>query len=269
MESAMTSGPYETIEVRESEPVVTLTLSRPQVRNAFDETLIAELTEAVRSFEARRDIRVAVLTGKGKAFSAGADLNWMRRVADYTYEENVADAIGLADLVETLYLMPQATIARVNGPCIGGGLGLVAACDVAVASDDAFFAFREVRLGITPATISPYVIRKIGEGNARDCFLTGRRMDAAAAQAIGLVNEVAPPGQLDAAVERWAGRFLHSGPEAVKASKHLIALVSRAQIREVKAYTADLIAKLRGSDEGKEGFAAFFDKRKPKWDRGD
>lgn len=262
----MANAPYSTITVVEREPVVTLTLSRSEVRNAFDETLISELTDAIRSFEARRDVRVAVLTGDGDVFSAGADLNWMRRVAEYTYEENVADAMGLADLVETLYMMPQATIACVNGPCIGGGLGLVAACDVAVASSEAFFSFREVRLGITPATISPYVIRKIGERNARDYFLTGRRMDAQAAQAIGLVNEVTEPKVLDETVDRWAKRFLHSGPEAVKTSKQLIARVSRAQIREVKAYTADVIAKLRGSAEGKEGFAAFFEKRKPDWD---
>jgi methylglutaconyl-CoA hydratase len=262
----MTSGSYKTIEVQENGPVVRFTLSREEVRNAFDETLIAELTGAVRSIEGRRDIRVAVLTGEGKVFSAGADLNWMRRVADYTYEENVADAMGLADLVETLYTMPQATIARVNGPCIGGGLGLLAACDVAVASSDAFFAFREVRLGITPATISPYVIRKIGERNARDYFLTGRRIDAETAEAIGLVNEVTESEGLDDAVARWAGRFLHSGPEAIKACKQLIARVSGAQIRDVKAHTADMIAKLRGSEEGKEGFAAFFEKRKPDWD---
>jgi len=262
----MTSGSYKTIEVQENGPVVRFTLSREEVRNAFDETLIAELTGAVRSIEGRRDIRVAVLTGEGKVFSAGADLNWMRRVADYTYEENVADAMGLADLVETLYTMPQATIARVNGPCIGGGLGLLAACDVAVASSDAFFAFREVRLGITPATISPYVIRKIGERNARDYFLTGRRIDAETAEAIGLVNEVTESEGLDDAVARWAGRFLHSGPEAIKACKQLIARVSGAQIRDVKAHTADMIAKLRGSEEGKEGFASFFEKRKPDWD---
>jgi methylglutaconyl-CoA hydratase len=265
----MAAASYQTIEVKESKPVVTLTLARPQVKNAFDETLIAELTSAVRTFEDRRDIRVAVLTGEGDVFSAGADLNWMRRVADYSHDENVADAMGLADLVETLYTMPQATVARVNGPCIGGGLGLVAACDVAVASHDAFFAFREVRLGISPATISPYVIRKIGERNARDYFLTGRRIDAGEAETIGLVNEVAEPGRLDEAVERWVKRFLHSGPEAIKASKRLIARVSGAQISDVKAFTAELIAELRGSGEGKEGFAAFFEKRKPKWDTED
>lgn len=257
---------YQTIDVAEDEPVARLTLSRPDVRNAFDEVLIAELTAAVKALEGRRDIRVAILSGAGEVFSAGADLNWMRRVAGYTYEQNVADAMALADLVESLYMMPQATVARVNGPCIGGGLGLLAACDVAVASSDAFFAFREVRLGISPATISPYVIRKIGERNARDCFLTGRRLEAAAALSIGLVNEVVAPEALDDAVDRWVGRFLHSGPEAVKATKHLIARVSRAQIREIKADTADVIAKLRGSEEGREGFAAFFEKRKPDWD---
>lgn len=257
---------YQTIDVAEDEPVVRLTLSRPDVRNAFDEVLIAELTAAVKALEGRRDIRVAILSGAGEVFSAGADLNWMRRVAGYTYEQNVADAMALADLVESLYMMPQATVARVNGPCIGGGLGLLAACDVAVASSDAFFAFREVRLGISPATISPYVIRKIGERNARDCFLTGRRLEAGAALSIGLVNEVVAPDALDDAVDRWVDRFLHSGPEAVKATKHLIARVSRSQIREIKADTADLIAKLRGSEEGREGFAAFFEKRKPDWD---
>jgi methylglutaconyl-CoA hydratase len=265
----MTSDSYQTIEVTENAPVVTFTLSRPDVRNAFDDTLIAELEDAARSIEARRDLRVAVLTGAGEVFSAGADLNWMRRVADYTHEENVADAMGLADLVEALYTMPQATIARVNGPCIGGGLGLVAACDVAVASSSAFFALREVRLGITPATISPYVIRKIGEGSARDYFLTGRRMSAEEARSIGLVNEVVEPQALDQAVERWTRRFLHSGPEAIRASKQLIERVSGAQIREVKAYTADLIAQLRGSEEGREGFASFFEKRKPRWDEED
>ncbi|MGD8413118.1 MAG: enoyl-CoA hydratase/isomerase family protein [Candidatus Latescibacterota bacterium] len=265
----MTSDSYQTIKVEEQAPLVKFTLSRPEVKNAFDEKLIAELTEAVKSVEGRRDLRVAILTGAGEVFSAGADLNWMRRVAGYTYEENVSDAMGLADLVETLYMMPQATIARVNGPCIGGGLGLLAACDVAVASSDAFFAFREVRLGITPATISPYVIRKIGERNARDYFLTGRRIGAKSAEAIGLVNEVSDPDGLDDAVEKWAGRFLHSGPEAIKACKQLIARVSNSQIREVKAHTADLIAKLRGSEEGKEGFAAFFEKRKPDWDAED
>jgi methylglutaconyl-CoA hydratase len=262
----MTAAPYKTIEVKEKGPLAELVLARPEVKNAFDENVIRELTGAIRLIGGREDIRVMVLSGRGDAFSAGADLGWMRKMAGYSYEENMADAGRLADLMEALYTMPQATIARVNGPTIGGGLGLVSACDIAVASSKAFFALREVRLGITPAVISPYVIRKIGERNARDYFLTGRRMDAAAAEHIGLVNEVASPEKLDEAVGRWAERFLHCGPEAVRACKELIARVSGRPIDEVKDYTADMIARLRASREGQEGFAAFFDKRKPNWD---
>jgi len=262
----MTAAPYQTIEVSETGPVAVISLARPKVKNAFDEHLIKELTGAIRAIGGKKDVRVLVLSGRGDTFSAGADLSWMRKMADYSYEENVADAARLADLMHTLYTAPQATIARVNGPTIGGGLGLVAACDIALASNKAFFALREVRLGITPAVISPYVIRKIGEGNARDYFLTGRRMDAAAAKTAGLVNEVTSPDQLDEAVDRWVQRFLRGGPEAVRTCKELIARVAGEPIDEVKAYTADMIARLRASEEGKEGFAAFFDKRKPKWD---
>jgi methylglutaconyl-CoA hydratase len=265
----MKADAYSTIEVLEKGPAATITLSRPKVKNAFDEVLIAELTGAIQDIGEKNHIRVVVLTGRGDVFSAGADLNWMRRVAEYSYDENFSDAMGLADLVQTLYTAPQATVAMVNGPCMGGAIGLVSACDVAVASSDAFFALREIRLGIIPAVISPYVMRKIGERNARDYFLTGRRFDAATALGIGLVNEVVEPDVLGAAVDRWIQRFLHSGPEAVKACKELIARVSRSHISEVKQYTADVIAKLRGSDEGKEGFASFFEKRKPEWDVGE
>lgn len=257
---------YQSIEIVQEGSVATITLNRPQVKNAFDETLIAELTAALRDLGAEDSARVIVLTGRGEVFSAGADLNWMRKVAAYGYEENIADALKLADLMETLYRTPKATVARVNGACIGGALGLVSACDIAVASSEAFFALREIRLGITPAVISPYVIRRIGEKNARDYFLTGRRMDAATAERIGLVHEVVGPGQLDDTVNDWVERFLHSGPEAVKACKELIARVSGSPIAEVKQFTAEMIASLRGSEEGQEGFAAFFQKRKPKWD---
>jgi methylglutaconyl-CoA hydratase len=248
-------------------PVAYVTLNRPDVRNAFDDTLIAELTAALRDLGGRDSVRAIVLTGAGEVFSAGADLNWMRKVAEYSHEENVADALKLADLMETLYITPKATIARVNGACIGGALGLVSACDIAVASTEAFFALREIRLGITPAVISPYVIRRIGERNARDYFLTGRRIDAPAALDIGLVHEVVDPGKLDEAVAHWIDRFMHSGPDAVKACKELIARVAGAPIEDVKQFTAEMIASLRGSEEGQEGFAAFFQKRKPKWDK--
>jgi methylglutaconyl-CoA hydratase len=254
------------IKVAFNGPVAQVSLNRPDVRNAFDDTLITELTAALHDLGGRDSVRVIVLTGRGEVFSAGADLNWMRKVAEYSFEENVADALKLADLMETLYNTPKATIARVNGACIGGALGLVSACDIAVASSEAFFALREIRLGITPAVISPYVIRRMGERNARNYFLTGRRMDAAEAEQIGLVHEVVGPGQLDDTVNEWANRFLHSGPDAVKACKELIARVSGAPIADVKQFTAEMIAALRGSEEGQEGFAAFFQKRKPKWD---
>ena len=262
----MADKTFLTLEIKEKNSAATIVLSRPKKKNAFDEVVIAELTEAIRRRGKNQDIRVIVLTGEGDAFSAGADLNWMKKVAEYSYEDNQKDAMRLADLVHTLYTAPQATIARVNGACMGGATGLVSACDVAVASSAAFFALREILLGIAPAVISPYVIKKIGERNARDYFLTGRRMDAKTAMEIGLVNEVAEPDKLDEAVDRWIKRFLHSGPEAVKECKELIARVSSAQIDEVKVFTADMIARLRTSDEGKEGFAAFFEKRKPKWD---
>lgn len=262
----MAGEPFKTIEIVKTKSTATIVLSRPKVKNAFDEVLIAELTEAVRKIGGDENVRVTIITGKDDAFSAGADLNWMRKVAEYSYEDNFTDAMGLADMLYTLYTAPQATIARVNGPCIGGAIGLVSACDVAVASSEAFFALREILLGIVPAVISPYVIRKIGEGHARDYFLTGRRLDAETAYRIGLVNEVTEPANLDETVEIWTRRFLRGGPDAVKACKALIARVSRSHIDEVKEFTADMIAKLRVSDEGKEGFAAFFDKRKPKWD---
>ncbi|MFH1756114.1 MAG: enoyl-CoA hydratase/isomerase family protein [Candidatus Latescibacterota bacterium] len=265
----MASTNYQSIKVMEEGSAATITLARPQVRNAFDETLIGELTAALRDLSGREKVRVIVLTGEGGVFSAGADLNWMRRVAEYGYKDNVADALKLADLMKVLYETPKATIARINGPCIGGALGLISACDIAVSSSEAFFALREIRLGITPAVISPYVIRRIGERHARDYFLTGRRMNAATAQQIGLVNEIVEPDQMDDAVKRWIKRFMLSGPEAVKACKELIARVSNAQISDVKQYTAEMIAGLRGSEEGKEGFAAFFEKRKTKWDMED
>lgn len=262
----MSAETFISLKIEKKDKTAVVVLSRPKVKNAFDEILIAELTEAIRQLGGDRDVRVIVLTGSGDVFSAGADINWMQKVAGYSYEDNFKDAMRLADLVETLYTVPQPTIARVNGACIGGATGLVCACDVAVASNEAFFALREILLGIAPAVISPYVIKKIGEGNARDYFLTGRRIDAKTAKKIGLVNEVATEGKLDEAVVGWVKRFLSSGPEAVKECKKLIARVSSAPIADVKEFTADVIARLRTSEEGKEGFNAFFEKRKPKWD---
>lgn len=257
---------YKTIGVEKDGPVTRVWLDRPGVKNAFNEELIAELTDVCRVLSADDSTRVVTLTGAGDVFSAGADLNWMRRVAGYTYEENLADAKTFAAMMEGLYRLPQATIAAINGPCIGGAVGLLSACDVVVASEKAFFSLAEIRLGIAPAVISPYVIRKIEERKAREFFLTGKRFDAKTAQTIGLLNDVVPHESFDQMIKKWEKSFLKSAPGAVKACKELIARVSRAPIADVQEYTAETIARLRMAPEGKEGFAAFFDKRRPKWD---
>jgi len=257
---------YKTLAIEKNGPVATIVLDRPEVKNAFNEELIAELTAVCREFVEDDTTRVVTLTGKGEIFSAGADLNWMRRVADYTYEENYADAKTFARMMEGLYRLPQATIAAVNGPCIGGGVGLASACDVAVASDTAFFSLAEIRLGIAPAAISPYVIRKIEERKAREYFLTGKRFDAETAREMGLINEVVAPASFDEAIARWQKSFLKAAPGAIKVCKELITRVSHAPISDIQDFTAETISKLRMAPEGKEGFAAFFEKRKPKWD---
>ena len=257
---------YTTFKLDKNGPLARITLDRPDVRNAFDEVMIEELSSVADELATDDDVRVLVLTGAGKVFCAGADLNWMKKVATYSYEENLEDARFFAKMMEKLYRLPKATIAMVNGPCMGGGVGLVSTCDVVVASTDAVFALREILLGIAPATISPYVLRKIGERWAHDYFLTGRKFDAARGHEMGLVNDVTAPADLEAQTQRWVKRFLHAGPEALKATKELISEVAWSSIEEVQDYMAETIAQLRGSDEGQEGFNAFFDKRKPEWD---
>ena len=257
---------YTTFRLENVGPVARVTLDRPSVKNAFDDVLINEMTDALAVIAKDDNVRVMVLTGAGDVFSAGADLNWMKKVSKYTFEENVQDAMVFARMLEALYRLPKPTIARINGACMGGGVGLVSACDIAVSVSDARFALREILLGIAPAAISPYVLRKIGESNAHDYFLTGRIFDAEAARAIGLINEVSDITEIDLAVERWVHRFLKAGPKAIAATKQLINRVSWSQLDQVQEYTARTIAGLRGSDEGQEGFNAFFEKRKPGWD---
>lgn len=257
---------YTTFRLEKTGVVARVTLDRPTVKNAFDDVLIGELTDALGVIAKDDGVRVLVLTGAGDVFSAGADLNWMKKVAKYTFDQNVADALVTARMLEALYRLPKPTIARVNGACLGGGVGLVSACDVAVSTRDAKFALRETLLGIAPAMISPYVLRKIGETHAHDYFLTGRTFDAERAREIGLINEVVEPNALDAATDTWVKRFLKAGPNAIAASKQLISRVSWSPINEVQEFTARTIAGLRGSEEGQEGFASFFEKRKPKWD---
>jgi methylglutaconyl-CoA hydratase len=246
--------------------VVWLTLDRPEVHNAFDDRLIAELTEELERLGADDGVRVVVLTGAGRSFSAGADLNWMRRTASYGEAENLADARALAKLMQTLHELPKPTIARVPGAALGGGTGLVACCDIVVASAQATFGTTEVRLGLIPAVIGPYVLAAIGPRQARRLMLTGERISAAEAVRLGLVHEVLPSEQLDAAIERIAGELLKSGPAALAAAKRLIRdLGGRPIDLPLIDDTAKRIASLRATSEAREGVGAFLEKRPPAW----
>ena len=250
------------IEFGIEDRVARVTLARPDVRNAFDEVLIRELTEACGALG---DARVLVLTGEGSAFCAGADLSWMGKMKDYSFTENLADANALAAMLRALYDLPIPTIAAVNGPAIGGGNGLVAACDIAVASDRALFSLSEVKIGLVPACIGPYVIRKIGVAAAHELFLTGERIDAARAKSIHLVNDAVPHDRLMARVDEYVAMLLTSGPEALRMSKTLVQTVPGMPLDEAGPYTAEMIARLRISPEAQEGMAAFFAKRPPNW----
>jgi methylglutaconyl-CoA hydratase len=259
--------PYSTIRTEvDSRGVATVTLNRPEVHNAFNDELIAELTSALVELGADPLIRVVLIAGAGKSFSAGADLNWMRRTSDYSAEENRADALRAAQLMSMLDQLPRPTIARVHGAALGGGVGLVACCDIAVAADTAVFGLSEVRLGIVPAVISPYVVAAIGSRNARRYFLTGERFPADEARRIGLIHEIAAEHELDAAVARHVDAVLAGGPIAITSAKHLVAEVAGRPIDDaLTATTAERIAALRASEEGREGIAAFLEKRRPAW----
>jgi methylglutaconyl-CoA hydratase len=256
---------YETIKFDVEGPVIRVTLSRDDVRNAFNGQMLDELLDAFAAAPQVPGGRAVVLSGTGSAFCAGADLGWMRAVRDFTYEQNLEESNKVAAVMRAIYDCPLPTIARVNGPAIGGGAGLVACCDLAVAAEGARFSLSEVKLGLIPSCISPYVIRKIGEGSARELFLTGERITAAKARAIGLVNEVAPEGELDVVVAKWLSQLVTSGPVAIAKCKELIKRVPQMDLDEAGPYTAEMIAQMRVSAEGQEGMAAFLEKRKPSW----
>lgn len=246
--------------------IARVTLNRPDVHNALDDALIGDLLASLEKIAADRAVRLVILTGQGTSFCAGGDLAWMRRTADYTYEQNLADAMTLAKLLHTLHTLPQPTLALVNGPAYGGGVGLVACCDIAIAADTAKFSLSEVRLGLIPATISPYVVRKIGEAMARRYFLTAEVFEGADAERLGLVHEVVPAAGLAEAAEWFIKRLREGGPEAQAAAKQLIARVAGAPIDEaLMEDTAQRIAKQRATAEGKEGAEAFLAKRAPSW----
>jgi methylglutaconyl-CoA hydratase len=246
--------------------VATLTLNRPERRNAFDDALIAELTAAFARIAADRSVRALVLTGAGAAFSAGGDLNWMRRMAGFGLDANYADAMQLAKMLRALNELPQPTVARVNGAAFAGGVGLICCCDIAVAAASAQFSISEARLGLVPATIGPYVVAAIGVRAARRYCLTAEIFSAADALRIGLVHDCVPDAELDAAVARLVDALLAGGPKAQARAKRLIAEVADRPVDEsVLDLTARSIAEARASEEGREGVSAFLEKRKPSW----
>ena len=246
--------------------VATVTLSRPEVRNAFNDEVIAELTQAFTELGQNQEVRAIVLAASGPAFCAGADLNWMRRMADYSHAENLADAAQLAEMLRVIYSCPKPTLTRIQGDVYAGGMGLVAACDMAVSVDSANYCLSEVKLGLYPATISPYVIRAMGARAAHRYFLTAERFDAVEALRIGFVHAVVPSEQLDAKVGELTNALLSASPHAVQKCKTLLHEVAGESIdAALIARTVEGIASIRASSEGKEGVQSFLQKRKPAW----
>ena len=258
--------PFQALEIELNGPVATLWMNRPDLHNAFDETLIAELTAACVALDGDDDIRVVVLAGRGKSFSAGADLNWMKRATNNGLSENLDDARALAGMLRTLAEMKKPTIARVQGAALGGGMGLASACDIAVASTKAVFATSEVKFGIIPSAISPYVLRAIGARQATRYFQSAERIDAVRAREIGLMHETVEPEQLDAKVQEIVASLLQGGPQAQAAAKNLIRAVNGQPVNDTLVEdTAHRIAHLRATAEAREGISAFLEKRPANW----
>jgi methylglutaconyl-CoA hydratase len=253
---------FELIEVDDQGDLGVIRMDRAERRNAFNSQMISELTVAFKLLNNNQS-RLIVLTGNGSAFSAGADLEYMRQIKDSGYEANYADASALADLLELIYTSPKPVIAGVNGPAIGGGTGLISACDIAIAKDDVFFAFSEVRLGLVPAVIGPYVVKAIGERNSRRYMLTGDRFSAEKAKEIGLINEITD--DIEKTVNEIADSILLCGPNALMNCKKLIRRCGEEELSSIKDWTSDLIATLRASVEGQEGMSSFLNKRNPNW----
>jgi methylglutaconyl-CoA hydratase len=257
---------YAMLEVALSERVATITLNRPDVRNAFNESMIAELTDAFKQLETREDVRAIVLAARGAAFCAGADLNWMKKMASFSDEENRADARRLADMLAAIYRSSKPVIARVSGDAYAGGVGLVAASDVVVAVESARFCLSEARLGLIAATIAPYVVRALGERASRRYFTTAEQFDCATALRLGLVHEVVSADMLDATVQKIAATLCANGPCAVRESKRLVQDIAGRVLEEgLIDDTAARIARIRASAEGREGVASFLEKRAPSW----
>ncbi len=259
--------PYKHLKLTVQNRICRVTLNRPQVHNAFNAELIEELRSAFEEVDGYSldEVRAVVLAGEGPSFCAGADVNWMRASLNLTEEENVQDALRMARMFDTINRCRVPVVGRIHGLALGGGVGLVAVCDIAVAAEDARFAFSEAKLGIIPAVISPYVLARIGQSHARALFLTAERFGADWAARIGLVHIVVPPDRLDEEVERVLGEISTSAPGAVARAKELIAALPHLPPDEVMMHTARTIASLRVGEEGQEGLRAFLEKRKPRW----
>lgn len=256
---------YETIALSIEDKIARITLNRPEIHNAFNEVMIAELMEIFRKLKLERKLRVAILTGAGKSFCAGADIHWMRKMKNYTYQQNVEDALALANLMHEMFSFPKPLLGRINGAAIGGGTGLVSVCDIAIAAEGAKFSFSEVKIGLVPACISPYVMNRVGFTKANQLFLTGERFDTHKALEVGLVDGVAPLEEIDSRVDALARQLLSSGPQALATAKRLLREIPFMGPEEQKRYSAETLAQLRISEEGQEGLAAFLEKRKPRW----
>lgn len=256
---------YDTVALSIDGRIARVTLNRPEIHNAFNEVMIAELLEVFQKLKNDEKLRVVILSGEGKSFCAGADIHWMKKMKNYTYQENFEDALALANLMYEMFSFPKPLVGRINGAAIGGGTGLVSVCDIVVAAEDAKFSFSEVKIGLVPACISPYILNRVGFTKANILFLTGERFDAHRALDVGLVEEVVPLSILDRRVDRLAEELISSGPQALATAKKLLRDIPQMAMEEKRRHSAEVLAKLRISDEGQEGLAAFLEKRKPRW----
>jgi len=258
---------YETLILTKKDDVATVALNRPEVHNAMNETLMSELIAGFQHLAQDRSVTSIVLTGNGKSFCAGADLTWMKQMVSYSKEENKKDSHLLLEMYETIHSCPKPVIGRINGAAFGGGIGLLAVCDVTIGIPESIFAFSEVKLGIIPAVISTFVAPRMTPSVMRRFFITGERFDALTAQKIGLLDLIAPVEKLDEAVQACVEQILSSSPNAIKEVKHLIYNLQKMQLQEYKEFIVEKISELRVSHEGQEGIKAFLEKRKPSWKR--
>ena len=257
---------YETIRLGIEKKIATVCLHRPAVHNAFNEKMLSELIDVFTALAGAGDeVRAVVVTGAGKTFCAGADLNWMRDTLECSYEENLADSLRVSECMYALYSLPKPVLGKINGAAYGGGMGLVSACDIVIAQENAAFSLSEVKLGLVPACISPYVLKKAGEGACKELFLSGERFTAQKAHRVGLVNAVVPADMLDEEVERRLDQLRKNGPAAMGICKKLLETVAEMELTRAKQYTAEVLSQIRGGEEGQEGMRAFLEKRAPHW----